>query len=247
MLSASGLVGPDVVTRSFLPIEGQPRGLLLPAAAPARNLAAIPGNATMALVGRLDLQKTIDAFSLAKKSRRRREGNFGEGWAVRPGQRVHAVSAERLFRRELGDRWCVYNSPKEGGMVLTGLTGVVPITDREQFSKHYQDLKRLVTQNPAPDNFAGEDGSRPSLSLRRGRSSLRRHGRSRARSGLVGGREAIGVRDDAAERQSIPLAAGPKRIVGRRAGDRRELPVKSRFWRSAISTPRGSLRPSTPC
>ncbi len=41
-------------------------------------------------------------------------------------------------------------------MVLTGLTGVVPIIDRQQFSRHYQALTGLVTQClPADDGSGG--------------------------------------------------------------------------------------------
>ena len=39
---------------------------------------------------------------------------------------------------------------------MTGLTGVVPITDRKQFSRSYEVLMRLATQNLPPD-----DGSAP--------------------------------------------------------------------------------------
>ena len=42
-------------------------------------------------------------------------------------------------------------------MILTGLTGVVPIDDRQQFSRHYEVLKRIVTQNLPPDD--GANGS----------------------------------------------------------------------------------------
>jgi hypothetical protein len=57
--------------------------------------------------------------------------------------------------KSLGDHWCFYNSPKEGGMILTGLTGVVPIIDRQQFSKHYEVLTRLAMQNLPSDDGTG--------------------------------------------------------------------------------------------
>ena len=34
----------------------------------------------------------------------------------------------------LGDVWCVYNSPDEGGLILTGLTGVVRVKDYDRLS-----------------------------------------------------------------------------------------------------------------
>ncbi len=162
VMSASGFIGADVVTRTILPIEGQPRGLLLAASGRGlrrEDLAAIPRNATMALAARLDLQKTWDALQQPVKG----EGN--EEISTKVGEFVQAegttVPQDRLnlppdIFKSLGDRWCFYNSPKEGGMVLTGLTGVVPIVDRQQFSKHYQVLTRLVTQGlPADDGSGG--------------------------------------------------------------------------------------------
>ena len=70
LVSASGLVGPDVVTRTVLPIEGQPRGLLFPAngrGLTREDLAAIPDDATLALAVRLNVQKTLDALAAAGK------------------------------------------------------------------------------------------------------------------------------------------------------------------------------------
>src|SRR5208337_1985236 len=42
-------------------------------------------------------------------------------------------------------------------LLLTGLTGVVPITDRKQFSRNYEALKRLATQNLPLDDGLGPD------------------------------------------------------------------------------------------
>ncbi len=163
LLSASGLLGPDVVTRSILPIEGRPRGLLVAAAGCGlrrEDLAAIPRDATMALAARLDLQKTVDAFAPPAK----RSGMEGKETSAKEDEPLLTENESLPFPpdvfRALGDRWCLYNSPKEGGMVVTGLTGVVPITDRQQFSKHYEDFKRLVTQSLPPDNFAGGEAVR---------------------------------------------------------------------------------------
>ena len=83
VMSASGLVGPDVVTRTILPIEGQPRGLLLAAEGRGlqrEDLAAIPRDASMALAARFDLQKAWDALPVRGKARQDpREGKSGCG------------------------------------------------------------------------------------------------------------------------------------------------------------------------
>jgi hypothetical protein len=157
VMSASGFIGADVVTRTVLPIEGRPRGLLRAASGRGlrrEDLAAIPRDATMALAARLDLQKTWDALQQPAKPDGQDQTLTQIGDPVQPEGTTVALPPD-VFK-SLGDRWCFYNSPKEGGMVLTGLTGMVPITDRQQFSKHYDVLTRLVTQGlPADDGSGG--------------------------------------------------------------------------------------------
>jgi hypothetical protein len=160
LLSASGLVGQDVVTRTVLPIEGEPRGLLLPAndrGLKREDLAAIPDDATLALAVRLNVQKTLDALAAAAdKAAPEIKKQLLEGLkAVRHGG--DADCRQDLFA-PLGDHWAFYNSPREGGLVVTGLTGVVPITDRKQFSRSYEVLMRLFTQSMPPDD--GSNGPR---------------------------------------------------------------------------------------
>ena len=58
------------MTRTVLPIEGKPRGLLFPAngrGLKREDLAAIPDDATLALAVRLNVQKTLDALAAAGK------------------------------------------------------------------------------------------------------------------------------------------------------------------------------------
>jgi hypothetical protein len=163
LVSASGLVGPDVVTRTVLPIEGEPRGLLLPAngrGLKREDLAAIPEDATLALAVRLDVQKTLDALAAAgKKADPAIKESLSKGLeTLRRGG--DADSRPDVFA-SLGDHWCFYNSPREGGLVVTGLTGVVPIRDRKQFSRSYEVLKRLATESlPPMDDGSGQFAQR---------------------------------------------------------------------------------------
>ena len=154
-MSASGFVGADVVTRTVLPIEGRPSGLLR--CDGSRPAAGGSGRDTArryyGLGGRLDLQKTWDALQKPMKGESNEEISTKVSDLVQP-EAATVVLPPDVFK-SLGDRWCFYNSPREGGMVLTGLTGVVPITDRQQFSKHYEVLTRLVTQALPPDDGSG--------------------------------------------------------------------------------------------
>ena len=66
------------MTRTVLPIEGQPRGLLFPAngrGLTREDLAAIPDDATLALAVRLNVQKTLDALAAAARRRIPRSSN----------------------------------------------------------------------------------------------------------------------------------------------------------------------------
>lgn len=156
VMSASGLIGPDVVTRTILPIEGPPRGLLLPAAARGlqrEDLASIPRDATIALAARFDLQKTLNAVSSAANSDPAVKQNASK--VLGPFQSGDDSPLPPDTFESLGDRWCFYNSPGEGSMVLTGLTGTVPIIDRQTFSKHYDVFNRFVMQNLPPEDSSG--------------------------------------------------------------------------------------------
>lgn len=148
LVSASGLVGPDVVTRTVLPIEGEPRGLLLPAnghGLTREDLAAIPEDATLALAVRLNAQKTLDALVAAsKKADPEVKEALSKG--LETLQRGDDTNSRQDIFASLGDRWCFYNSPREGGLVMTGLTGIVPITDRKKFSRSYEVFTRLATE-----------------------------------------------------------------------------------------------------
>jgi hypothetical protein len=162
LVSASGLVGPDVVTRTVLPIEGQPRGLLFPindSGLTREDLAAIPEDATLALAVRLNVQKTIDALAAAGKNADPavRQALFKGLEALQYGGDSH--SRQEVFA-SFGDHWSFYNSPREGGLVMTGLTGIVPIKDRKQFSQSYEVLKRLATQSLPMDDAFGSSGQR---------------------------------------------------------------------------------------
>jgi hypothetical protein len=158
IVSASGLSGPDVVTRTVLAIDGQPQGLLFPAndrGLKREDLLAIPEDATLALAARLNVPKTIAAMkAVAMKSAPEIRVQILK--SLETLQCGGDPSARQDVFASLGDHWCIYNSPREGGLLATGLTGVVPITDRKQFSRSYEAIKRLVTQNLPPDDGTGQ-------------------------------------------------------------------------------------------
>ena len=161
LVSACGLVGPDVVTRTVLPIEGPPRGLLFPVngrGLKREDLATIPQDATLALAMQLNLHATFDALANAAKKAdpQIKQSLLTQLESFQSGE---GDSRQNVFA-SLGDHWSFYNSPREGGLVITGLTGVVPITDRKAFSRSYDALKRLAAQNLPFEEGSGADAQR---------------------------------------------------------------------------------------
>ena len=249
LVSASGLVGPDVMTRTILPIEGQPRGLLLPAdgrGLKREDLAAIPDDATFGLALRLDVQKAIGALvAAAQKADPQVKQSLLK--ALEPLRAGGSDSRQSIFA-PLGDRWCFYNSPREGGLVLTGLTGVVPITDRKQFSRNYEVLMRLATGGAA---FRRVSRTRPRRIRRFRFAGSDIHYANLGEFGLApawwaGDNQLVAA---LAPRTSRPISRAPTAAVPWPTC--RQWPTNCRAairsWRSAISTPRGCSKRSIRC
>ena len=55
-------------------------------------------------------------------------------------QREMGVELRGDLLKSLGDTWCVYNSPGEGGLVFTGLTAVVQVKDHARLAAAYTKL-----------------------------------------------------------------------------------------------------------
>ena len=62
--------------------------------------------------------------------------------------------------KPLGDTWCLYNSPSEGGLVITGLTAVVPLRDPPRFAKTLAQLAAT-----ARGLLANQPGDPPRIQL----------------------------------------------------------------------------------
>jgi hypothetical protein len=59
----------------------------------------------------------------------------------------------------LGDVWCVYNSPGEGGLIPTGLTACITVEDRDRFAAAYDRLIGMMQARLAARDE--EDGPGP--------------------------------------------------------------------------------------
>ena len=59
------------------------------------------------------------------------------------------IDLEQDVLKPLGDVWCVYNSPAEGGLLVTGLTGVVQVKDHARLEATLDKLIALYMKRHA--------------------------------------------------------------------------------------------------
>jgi hypothetical protein len=148
--AVSGLEGAGCLSKTWIETDAEPSGLLGvfgPEPLKAADLATIPKDASFAAAARMNLSKLFDAAVEGSKK-------------VRPDAPVAELAKiEAMLGFELkkdlldtlGDTWCVYNSPGEGGLLVTGLTIVAPVKDRDRLAKTNDRLLELarVTAGPA--------------------------------------------------------------------------------------------------
>ena len=132
--SVSGLEGETFTSRLLLSTDGEPKGPLLSLFSDqplrAADLKPIPRDATLAFAMRFDAQKAIDQFAaMVEKSTPAERAAIEGPWNALT--KSLQVDLRRELPKALGDNCCIYSSPGEGGLVLLGLTAVVPIRDRE--------------------------------------------------------------------------------------------------------------------
>jgi hypothetical protein len=151
--SVSGLDDVGLVNRTLVATEGPPAGLLsLLAGEPLTTdaLDPIPGDASFAVAARLDANKALQTFMniadlFDPHAREGIEGGLGQI------SQLIGVDIKAELIGSLGDTWCVYNSPGDGGLVFTGLTITATIRDRQKLLHANDSLvnfsKRIVQQS----------------------------------------------------------------------------------------------------
>jgi hypothetical protein len=144
----SGLDSTSFVSKSWIQTQAAPGGLLSifgHKALKPSDLAPVPKDASFAVVARLDSAHLYEAAVQIEK-------RFILDFAA---ANADHTSAETLlgFRLKddlldaLGDVWSVYNSPEEGGLLITGLTLVVPVKDVDRLRKTNDRLVELASQS----------------------------------------------------------------------------------------------------
>jgi hypothetical protein len=136
LVSVTGLDKPGFVSRALVGLEGEPQGLFrLAYGKPlaAEDLAPIPSDATIALAARIDPEQVLETIlSVAGKIDPHARDDVEEG--IGEMEEALGFNLRRDVLAALGDTCRLYNSPGEGGLVITGLTAVVDVKDRQRLA-----------------------------------------------------------------------------------------------------------------
>jgi hypothetical protein len=166
--SVSGLEGTGAVSRSRLAMEGKPAGIFaLLEAEPLQpsDLTAIPKDATFAIAARFDAGNALKRLmELLGQLDPGAHQQFKNELAAIEKQFDFKISEDVL--QSIGDTWCLYNSPGEGGLLFTGLTAVAPVKNRERLIKAHDKL--LASIRAVNEQFARLQTDNGSRGMRRG-------------------------------------------------------------------------------
>ena len=147
VISVSGLDDEGIVNRTFMAIDGEPRGLLTlldGAGIKAADLAAIPKDATFATAFSVNTQRVYNVITqiVAEHAPRgpeqieRLEAEFEKTFGQRLSEDVLA---------SLGDVWTLSTSPADG---FLGATATVQVRDRAKLIALLSKAKMMLTNGP---------------------------------------------------------------------------------------------------
>lgn len=143
--SVSGLDKQDFASRTMIATDGPPTGifsLLDGKPLDAEALNCIPADATFAVAARIEpkkmLEELVDVTAMIVSAQQTIplgvQTNFknmiNSSFDMMAG--ATGVHPKNDIAANLGDTWCVYNSPTDGGLVITGLTVVGTLNDRQK-------------------------------------------------------------------------------------------------------------------
>jgi hypothetical protein len=153
--SVTGLDKTGFVSRSSLEINGQPAGLLRiidsPPLTPA-DLQRVPHGTVLATALKLDVGKLLDSvLEAAGQIDPDARDEIIDG--LQGTERLFGVKLREDLLGSLGDVWCVYTAPSDGGL-LTGWTFSVQVRDRHRLQQVHDRLVRF-----ARAGFADEEGA----------------------------------------------------------------------------------------
>jgi hypothetical protein len=144
--NVTGLDGTGYVSKSWLQVAGEPSGLLSavgPEPLTAADLAPIPQDASFAVTARIHSAQVWSAI-LAGINKVDPSAGAQAAAGIKQAEAAVGFRFKEDLLDTLGDSWCVYNSPGEGGLFITGLTIVVPVKDHDRLAKTNDRLVQLA-------------------------------------------------------------------------------------------------------
>jgi hypothetical protein len=144
--TVSGLDSTRYVSKTWFQTAKAPTGLLSVFGGKpltSADLAPIPKDASFGLVARLDSTRVYES---AVKLWQRLFPDLAQsvGGDTRSAEALLGIRFKEDIFDALGDSWCLYNSPGEGGLLITGLTLVVPVKDAGRLRKATDRLVQLA-------------------------------------------------------------------------------------------------------
>jgi hypothetical protein len=150
--TVSGLDRTGYVSKSWLQVDGEFAGMLGrlgPEPLTAADLAPIPKDASIAVAVRTNAARHWKSML---DGVRRIDAETGDELAyyIEQLEKSAGLRIKEDFLETLGDSLCIYNSPGEGGLLITGLTVVVPVKDHDRLVKTNEQFVNRVRAANAP-------------------------------------------------------------------------------------------------
>ncbi|MBN1852584.1 MAG: DUF1559 domain-containing protein [Pirellulales bacterium] len=167
VVTRTGLDDTGYISKTQITVDGDLTGLLSVFTSEPLgkdHLAVIPKDATVAAAARLDLakayQELLDAVGRVEpRARDELLGGVGQF-----EERIKIKLSQDIFE-SLGDVWRVYNSPTEGGLVVTGLTAVVNLRDHDRLVAANGKLVMSALFGGAAQQVIGRGRGQPVLQI----------------------------------------------------------------------------------
>jgi hypothetical protein len=157
VVGVSGLDKEGMISRSLVSFKGEPKGifqLFEQKPLTTADLDLIPNNATFALALKFDAGK---AWTTLLDIMEKADPKSKEKLLEHMGEQGKEIVAD--ISKALGDSWCVFDSPTEGGL-FTGATAVISIKDADAATALQKKLLAALEGDRAPmkvENFTFND------------------------------------------------------------------------------------------
>ena len=157
--NVSGLDEDGCVSKTFVALDGDPKGFLTfigGAPLSADDISSIPDDATVAFAVRIDPQQILsNVRQLASTLDPRAAAELQDG--IDDLKEDIGIDIEKDVLASLGDVWCIYDSPRESGLLL-GATALVSVTDRDSLTRANERMVTLIRAEGGKDRARGQRG-----------------------------------------------------------------------------------------